>query len=114
MIITKEHQLLVADCDHGCIYSFTLDGHCIGKFGENKLSGPRSLTVNEDGFVFITDTGNHHVIVYSKDGCCIHQFGSKGKTNFQLLNPRGVAVSSNGNIYICDSLNSCIKIYTCL
>ena len=114
VIITKQNHLLVADCDHGCIFSFTLDGHCIGKFGENKLSGPRSLTVDEDGFVFITDTGNHRVIVYSKDGCCIHQFGSKGKTNFQLLNPRGVAVSSNGNIYICDSLNSCIKIYTCL
>ena len=111
IIITKEDQILVTDCDHNCIYSFRLDGHYIGKFGKHKLSGPRSLTVDEDGFVFITDTGNHRIVVYSKDGCYIHHFGSKGKTNLQLLNPRGVGISSNGNIYICDSLNSCVKIF---
>ena len=111
IIITKEDQILVTDCDHNCIYSFRLDGHYIGKFGKHKLSGPRSLTVDEDGFIFITDTGNHRIVVYSKDGCYIHHFGSKGKTNLQLLNPRGVGISSNGNIYICDSLNSCVKIF---
>lgn len=111
VIVTKENCLLVTDCKYNFIYSFSLDGHCLGKFVENRLSGPRNLTVDEDGFVFVTDTGNHRIVIYNKDGTYIHHFGSKG--NFKILNPRGVGIHPNGNIYVCDSVNRCIKIYMC-
>ena len=113
VVVNKNNQLLTTDCGHNCIRIFTLLGEYMGNYGTKKLSGPRSLTINEDGFVLVTDTGNHRVLVYSKDGTCVHQFGSKGTGNAQFLNPRGVAIGTDGNSYVCDSLNCCIKIFSC-
>ena len=113
VVVNKNNQLLTTDCGHNCIRIFTLRGEYMGNYGTKKLSGPRSLTIDEDGFVLVTDTGNHRVLVYSKDGTCVHQFGSKGTGNAQFLNPRGVAIGTDGNSYVCDSLNCCIKMFSC-
>ena len=111
VVVNRDNQLLATDCGHNCIRIFTLHGEYVGDFGNKKLSGPRSLTIDEEGYVLATDTGNHRVLVYSKDGTCIHQFGSKGKSNTQFLNPRGVAIGTDGNSYVCDSLNCCVKVF---
>jgi len=113
LVVNKDNQLLVTDCGHNCIRTFTLRGEYVGNFGTEKLSGSRSLAIDKEGYVLATDTGNHRVLVYSKHGICIHQFGSKGTSNAQFLNPRGVAIGNDGNSYVCDSLNCCIKVFSC-
>jgi len=112
VVVNKDNQLLVTDCGHNCIKIFTLCGQYVGDFGTKKLSGPRSICIDEEGYVLATDTGNNRLLVYSKDGTCIHQFGSKGTGNAQFVHPRGVAVGTDGLIYVCDSLNNCIKIFS--
>ena len=113
--VSANNHLLVADQRNSCIYTYTLDGHYVGKFctpgsGRGQLNRPLSLTTDLNGFIIVADTNNHRVSIFDKDHNCIHCFGSNGTANGQFSNPYGIAVSPNGSIYISD--NTKIQIFS--
>ena len=116
--VNGNNQLLVADYGHDCIYVFTLDGDCVGKFGtrgtgRGQLSGPYSVAVDLHGFILVADTCNYRVSIFDKDGNFVDCFGSQGFDigEFQCL--YGVAVSANGNVYVSDHDNKRIQVFSC-
>jgi len=114
--INADNQLLVADGGHHCIVSHTLDGNYIGKFGahgskKGQLNKPYSLCSDVNGFVLVTDY-NHRVNVFDNIGNFIHCFGSCGASKNQFDHPYGIALSSNNSIYISDTWNSRVQIFT--
>ena len=113
VIISKNNQVLVTDCGNNCIHVFTLFGQYEGKFGKEQINYPRSIATDEEGFVLVTDTESHRVLVYNQHGTSVHHFGTKGTGNAQFINPRGVSVGPDSSVYICDTLNSCVKIFPC-
>ena len=115
--VSANNHLLVADRSNSCIYTYTLDGHYVGKFstpgsGRGQLSSPYSLTTDLNGFIIVADSGNHRVSIFDKDHNCIHCFGSNGTANGQFNWPRGIAVSPNGSIYVTDHDNKRIQIFS--
>ena len=117
--VSANNHLLVADTrNHSCIYTYTLDGHYLGKFstpgfGRNQLGRPYSLTTDLNGFIIVADTYNHRVSIFDKYRNYIYCFGSHGSTNYgQFIYPRGIAVSPNGKIYISDTENKRIQIFS--
>ena len=115
--VNANNHLLVADHSNSCIYTYTLDGHYVGKFGtpgsgRGQLNIPHSLTTDLNGFIIVADTNNHRVSIFDNNGSCIHCFGSSGSANGQFSSPRGIAVSPNGNIYISDLNNKRIQIFS--
>ena len=105
--ISSNNHLLVVDCSH-CVYTFTLDGGYVGKFGtlgiaRGKLANPYGVTVDINGFVLVADAFNHRVSIFDQNGTFIHCFGSKGQQSGKFVRPFGIAISSNGSIHICDS-----------
>ena len=114
--VSADKYLLVAGYEPHCIYTFTLDGHYIGKFGTKgsgryEFNDPYGITVDMYGFIMVADTNNHRVSIFDKHHNCIHSFGSKGSANGQFDCPRGIAVSPNGKIYISDYDNKRIQIF---
>ena len=114
--VNTNNQLLIADTNHHCIYTFTLDGDYISKFatqgsGRGRLNYPCGVTTNLYGFILVADSSNHHVSVFNKDGNFIHCFGSIGYDDgkFQYLN--GIAISPNGNIHVSDRINYRVQIF---
>ena len=108
--VSANDHLLVVDYRNSCIYTYTLDGYYVGKFGtpgsdRGQLDGPYGLTTDLNGFIIVADTYNHRVSIFDKDHNCIHCFGSYGTANGQLNYPDGIAVSPNGSIYVCDTDN---------
>ena len=115
--VNANNHLLVADCINGCIYTYTLDGHYVGKFGtpgsgRGQLNRPYSLTTDLNGFIIVADTSNHRVSIFDNNGNSIHCFGSDGSTNGQFKYPRGIAISPNGSIYVSDYYNKWIQIFS--
>ena len=115
--VNANNHLLVADYRNSCIYTYTLDGHYVGKFGtpgsgRGQLNGPFSLTTDLNGFIIVADTCNHRVSIFDNNGSCIHCFGSNGSANGQFDRHRGIAVSPNGSIYISDTDNKRIQIFS--
>ena len=113
--VSANNHLLVADYRNSCIYTYTLNGHYVGKFGtpgsgRGQLDSPHSLTTDSNGFIIVADTDNHRVSIFDEDRNCIHCFGSNGTANGQFSNPYGIAVSPNGRIYVSDTYNKRIQI----
>ena len=115
--VSADKYLVVACSGPHCIYTFTLDGHYIGKFG-TKGSGrcefniPYGITGDLNGFIIVADAYNHRVSIFNKRGNYIHCFGSEGSANGQFNEPCGIALSPNGNIYVSDYNNKRIQIFS--
>ena len=115
--VNTNNQLLVADYDHHCIYTFTLDGNYVSKFAtygdaRGQLSIPCSLTTDLYGFILVAEWGNHRVSIFNKDGKFIHCFGSRGSDDGKFQYPYGIALSPNGNIYVSDTNNNRVQIFS--
>ena len=115
--VSADKYLVVAGYNPHCIYTFTLDGHYIGKFGTYgsgrcEFNDPYGITADIYGFIMVADTNNHRVSIFDKHHNCIHSFGSNGSANGQFNCPRGIAVSPNGKIYVSDYGNKRIQIFS--
>ena len=115
--VSADKYLVVAGYEPHCIYTFTLDGHYIGKFGTKgsgmcEFNDPCSITGDLNGFVIVADTYNHRVSIFDEHGGCIHSFGSNGSANGQFFYNYGIALSPNGSIYVSDHNNKRIQIFS--
>ena len=75
--------------------------------GNGQLSGPSGLVYNPaNGLLYVSETGNDRVQLFTTSGVYVSQFGSLGAGNGQLNNPFGLALDSVGNIYVADTSNN--------
>jgi hypothetical protein len=61
-----------------------------------------SLAVGPDGDVYVSDSGNERVEVFSPTGRFLRQFGSDYFGNGHFLSPFDLAVDPAGNVYVAD------------
>lgn len=74
-----------------------------------ELFGPRSIAVDAEGNLWVTDTGNKRVLKFSPEGEPLGQYGGAGSGPGQFDEPVGIAVAPNGEIYVADAWNSRIQ-----
>ena len=76
------------------------------KPGEFSFGAPSeahgSIAVGPDGRVYVSDSGNYRIQVFSPDGNFIRQFGIHGDKPGQLLRPFDLAVDQAGDVYVAD------------
>ena len=114
--VTTSNQLLVAEYYYSSVFMFTLDGNYLGKFGaqgtgNGQLSNPSGIAIDKCGFILVSECGNNRVSIFDKNGSFIHCFGSSDFGQFSQ--PRQIAISPTGDIYICDKMNKRILIFSC-
>jgi DNA-binding beta-propeller fold protein YncE len=71
--------------------------------------GPRGIAIDNQGHVYVTDTGNKRVVVFDSNGNYITQFGEAGLDPGQFDEPVGIAVDANGIVYVADTWNQRIQ-----
>lgn len=74
-----------------------------GSYGisSGQFSQPRSIAVDADGNVYVTDLGNKRVQKFSSIGNFIGEWGSGGKQQGQFYHPSGIDVEGN-HVYVVD------------
>lgn len=87
--------------------------------GPGQFAFPRAVAVDGQGRIYVADSGNNRVQVFSADGSFVRQFGStckldtkegcQGDGRGQFNEPWGIAVDREGNIYVADTWNHRIQ-----
>lgn len=78
---------------------------------EGGLSAPRNMAVGPNGRIYVTDSGNHRIQVFSADGGFVSTWGSFGTEPGQFNEPWGIAVDAT-HVYISDTWNHRIQKFT--
>ncbi|HRF95186.1 MAG TPA: NHL repeat-containing protein, partial [Aggregatilineales bacterium] len=73
--------------------------------------GPRDVKVDMNGFVYVSDTGNRRIRVYTPDGIWVRDIGRSGSNDGGLNEPAGIALHPDGRIFIADTWNKRIAIF---
>jgi len=87
---------------------FTRDGRFVKAFGDDGLfESAHSVTVDAQGFLWVTDSAAHVVHKFGPDGRLLMTLGKKGvagdNASRDLFNqPNHVAVAPSGDIYVSD------------
>lgn len=99
------------------VHVFDLDGNHIGQLGKGKgtaegfLMFPTYLAVADDGRVFVSDTMNARISVFTPEGAFVRAIGTRGDGFGMFDKPKGVGFDSLGNLYAVDSSWSNVQIF---
>jgi DNA-binding beta-propeller fold protein YncE len=74
-----------------------------------ELFGPRSIAVDADDNVWVTDTGNKRILKFDSDGNFLAQYGGPGNGPGQFDEPVGIAIAPSGEILVADAWNRRIQ-----
>lgn len=80
-------------------------------FGPGQLYFPTYVAVDKEGKVYVTETMNSRVSVFSPEGHFVRFIGERGNAFGMFDKPKGVALDSFGNIYVVDSAWSNVQIF---
>lgn len=89
---------------HDSVIGFELADVVPGSGGWG-LSSPEDLAVDHRGRIVIADTGNHRVVVVSREGKLVTEFGGYGWGEGEFDGPTGISVYPGFYIYVLDQGN---------
>lgn len=81
--------------------------------GNDHFISPNDVDLDMSGNVYVTDTGNHRVQIFTSSGGYSNTLGvSEGTGNDQFEGPNGLAIGPDGRIYVADTYNQRIQIFS--
>lgn len=69
------------------------------------MDQPYALAHDNDGNVYIADTGNHRILKLNSAGELIGSYGSQGSGSGKFQNPQGICVGDDDRVYVSDTGN---------
>ena len=111
---------LVFIVDHSahCVHMLTQDlTESVGKFGSRgsgngQFNSPCDIACDSAGDVYVSDTDNHRIQVFTPDGCYLRQFGKEGSGPGELNGPIGICIDSVDIVYVGEFHNQRISVLT--
>lgn len=104
----------VSDAQLKRIYAYDANGSVVKAFGLNdEFYRPTGIAINRDfGLLYVVDTLQHHIKVFSLDGKHVQTIGQRGHDEGSFNYPTNVAIDRrNGNVIVGDTQNFRIQIF---
>ncbi len=79
---------------------------------EGQLSHPSGVAVDEQGQVYVADTGNHRVVVLDDQGALVSVWGEPGDGPGQFAEVFDIAMTPEGNVAVLDAANQVVSLWT--
>jgi DNA-binding beta-propeller fold protein YncE len=120
--VSPAGDIYVADTWNHRIQVYSAQGNLLrgwGIFGEaldvtgygDRLYGPRSLAFDDEGNLYVADTGNKRVIKYDANDRMVTAVGGAGDEAGYLQEPVGLALGPEGDLYVVDTWNRRIQVF---
>lgn len=105
------------------VYKFSSDGRLLMTLGKKGLAGdgpdtfrqPSDVYVAPNGDIFVADGhgagGNNRIVKFSPDGRYVKEWGGTGEGPGQLRDPHGLAMDSEGRLFVADRANNRVQIF---
>jgi len=74
-----------------------------------QFRSPWGITVDSQGDVYVTDSGNQRVQKFDREGNFITQWGGFGNGDGQFNFPYGIVVDARGSVFVVDSANTRVQ-----
>jgi DNA-binding beta-propeller fold protein YncE len=72
---------------------------------EGRFYGPRSVAIDADGNLLVSDTGNKRIQKFDPEGRFLASYGGAGNSPGRFQEPVGLAIDAQGNVYVADTWN---------
>lgn len=72
---------------------------------------PQSVAADSSGRVWVTDSAQHQLLLFSAAGQVTQTIGKKGMAAGDFQSPQGVALDADGFVYVADSGNHRIQVF---
>jgi Glucose / Sorbosone dehydrogenase/NHL repeat len=93
-------------------FSYSMSWREAGR-ADGRLLGPEGIAVDpSSGNVYVVDTGNNRIQVFSSNGTFITRWGNYGSAVQGLRYPQGIAADQEGNVYVVDTANNRILAFS--
>jgi DNA-binding beta-propeller fold protein YncE len=126
--LDKDGNVYVADADgrNGrghVVVKFSPEGKVLMTLGHPGMPGdapgyfyrPSAVTIAPDGTIFVADghggDSNARIVKIAPDGTILKSWGTKGSGPGQFNEPHGIALDSQGRVFVADRVNSRIQIF---
>lgn len=76
-----------------------------------KLNQPMGVTTDPDGNIYVADSGNREIKVFSSEGKFMYSFGTKGPKNSLLKYPYGLAFIDQQRLLVADTAAKAVKVF---
>jgi len=108
------NRIYLGDLDTGIISVFDADWQASHQFAAGDIEQPGDIDIdNATGRLYVSDSENHRVVVFSSSGERLFDFGTAGNGDAQLLYPSGVFFDSLHNeVLVSDQLGYRIQAFS--
>jgi len=99
------------------VQSFSAKEHkpllCLGRpgTGDGEFNRAEGVAIGSDDRVYVADSCNHRVEIFSSDGHFLSVCGKPGRGPGELSYPYDVKVDASGRLFVCEFGNSRIQIF---
>ena len=107
-------QVIVADWGNDRVQVLQPDltfSHMLGSL-QGQFDGPSDVTIDSQGFVYVTDRCNHCVQKFTLKGRFVSSFGTEEDEPGELNLPSGITVDDNDLLYVNSSGSGYVTVYT--
>lgn len=112
--LDPDGTVLVVD-KTGRIQRFSREGQCLSTISmpQTQAGKPTGISVHKDGRLFVADTHYHRVVIFSREGKQIGEFGQYGQEAGCFIYPTDVAFAPDGRLFVSEyGGNDRISIFT--
>lgn len=118
LAVTKDDEILVSDFYNNRVQKFSSKGKFLAAF--DVPANPGGLALDAAGDVYISHFGfmkpkekrkPDQVTVHSPTGKLLRAWGKTGKGDGEFDFPGGLAVASNGRVYVADQTNRRVQVF---
>ena len=118
---TVNHRIRVISADGATVSTYAGSGDfgfADGSTSTARFSLPSGVAVAADGRLFVAAAGNQRIRVISADGATVSTYAGSGGSGFangststaRFSSPSGVAVTTDGRVFVADSFNHRIRV----